>query len=147
MRVEFEKLELVLENKQGVFRYDRNTKILYARFWGIPNKDLLKELFQAMMDYATQNQIIGAVCDLTKVTGTFTSLNSWLNSHFYPHMLSLGYKYVTMTSSSNPFTMFALTALINLTGPKGIENKMLSNMDDCENWIYDKMGIKSLTEA
>jgi hypothetical protein len=138
MKVNHDNLELICSNKLGSIKYDRSNRIAVGKFEGIPTLENARELFDQVMVYAKKNPVITGFYDLTQVNGTFTSLNSYLTNQFLPVMLPLGYKYVGLVTSGNPFTKFAINALIHLAGPRGIVMKMFNDQQSCEKWIFEQ---------
>jgi hypothetical protein len=139
MRFNLDLMEPVIANKLGYLKYDRSNKLLVGIFEGYVNIDLFKESFEYVIVYAEKNKIVNAVYDLTAMKGTFTHVNSYISNRLVPALMPLGYKYVGMITNSDPFTKFAVNAMISLTSPKGIDVKIFNSLLDWEKWISEKV--------
>jgi hypothetical protein len=135
MKINFEKLEPVANNKLGQLSYDRANQLMYGKFEGIPTLELIKQIFEKLLIYAQTNKVVGSIYDLTSTKGTFTSANSYIMNEVTPPMMKMGYRCGAVIISNDPFTKFAANALISMTLPKGIEIKMVSNIIQAEEWV------------
>jgi hypothetical protein len=138
MKINFESLEPFYSNKNVTAAYDRANQLYVLRGEGIPTVDRIKDVMEAIIEFAKKNKVICGVADLTGTTGTFTGANSYVKERFVPAMMPLGYKYVGMVTSGNPFTRFAINALIGLVTPRGLKMKMFTSMAACEEWLSEQ---------
>lgn len=129
MKTNFDSLELIAENKSGVARYDRENKIYYAQWYGTFNLLNTIEVLDQVKAFSKKNLMIGTCQDTTKLIGTFTKLNSYLEKDHIPELQKNGIKYISFAMSNDPFTRFAVNAFIKLVIPKGLEVKIFGDID------------------
>ncbi len=128
-------LELLFENRFAKVKYDRENGVIRASYHGIVNTDLGIESFQALLDILPQTPIKGAIFNCMEMEGTFTQLNPWLNSTWYPALIPQGYVCWAM-STTDVFTRFAGSLLINTLTPKEITANIFKSTDKAEDWVY-----------
>ena len=141
MQLKKEEMENIHQNKFCYAKYHRPTKILFSEYEGRFDYDLTKELMEKIMEYAVHSRISGAVQNLTMVKGTFTKLNPWFKEVFYPHMIPLGYQCWGAAVANDPFTRFAINALIGSMTPRGFQAKVFSEIDSAEKWVFNQLSI------
>jgi hypothetical protein len=147
MKINHETLEFINSNKFGILKYDRANCLVFGKFEGTPSLEKSIGLLDPLMLFAQKNLIVTGVYDLTQVHGTFTASNAYLSDKFLPTMMSYGYKYASMATSSNPFTNFAINTLVRLAGPRGFTLKMFSDLPSCEKWIFEQAPYKEAKKA
>jgi hypothetical protein len=139
MKINFESLEPISSNKVGSVKYDRENQAMFLEGEGVPTLELIKGLLDPVITYAEKNKIVCAVLDLSKAKGTFTSANSYIKNEFAPPMIKMGYRCAGLVTSNDPFTKFAVNAMISLVTPKGLEIKMFNSIKSCEEWLTEKL--------
>jgi len=129
-------LELVFENKFAKVQYDRENGVLRATYKGLVNVDLGIESFQAVLNNLPKYPLRGAIFDCMEMKGTFTQLNPWLKEVWYPALIPQGYVCWSM-ATTDVFTRFAGSMLINTMTPKEITANIFGSLDKAEKWTYD----------
>lgn len=128
--------ELIHENDFAKALYDRENKILRASYNGLVNPDKAIENFEAIIAKLPEYPLRGGIFDCMNMKGTFTKVNDWLNSVWYPAIIPQGYIGWSM-ATTDVFTRFAANMLINKMTPKEITAKLFGSLDKAEEWTYD----------
>lgn len=129
-------LELIFENSFAKVQYDREKGIMRASYHGLVNADLGIASFQAVLDVLPKYPLKAAIFDCMQMKGTFTQLNSWLKDVWYPAIIPQGYVCWSM-ATTDVFTRFAGSMLINKMTPKEITANIFGSTDKAERWVYD----------
>lgn len=129
-------LELIYENDSAKVQYDRERKVLHVRYVGTVNANLAVQIFQAVLDVLPKYPLKAAIFDCMHMKGTFTKINPWLNSVWYPALIPQGYVCWSM-ASTDVFTRFAASMLINKLTPKEITAKIFNDLGKAEDWVYE----------
>ncbi len=129
-------LELIFENKFAKMHYDTEKSVLKADFQGLVNADLAIESFQEILDVLPKYPLRGGVFNCMEMKGTFTQVNPWLTNVWYPAVIPQGYICWSL-ATTDVFTRFAGSILINKMTPKGVAAKIFGSLDKAEKWTYN----------
>lgn len=129
-------LEKIVENDFASAYYDREKAVLKAAYTGIVNVELGIESFQSVLNELGKYPVRGAIFDCMKMKGTFTQLNPWLKEVWYPAIIPQGYICWSL-ATTDIFTRFAGSMLINTMTPKEITANIFGSLDKAEKWVYD----------
>lgn len=128
-------LEKIFENSFANVQYDRENKVLRSTYTGLVNADLGVESFQAVLNELPKYPLRGAVFNCLEMKGTFTKLNPWLNSVWYPAIIPQGYICWSL-ATTDVFSRFAASMLIDKLTPKEITAKLFGTLEKAEDWTY-----------
>lgn len=137
-------MELVLihENNFAKALYDKENKVLRVDYTGIVNVNLAIENFEAIIAKLPQYPLRAGIFNCIHMKGTFTKVNDWLNSVWYPAIIPQGYVCWSM-ATTDVFTLFAATILINKLTPKEITAKVFNSVDKAEDWVMNYLEKKA----
>jgi hypothetical protein len=128
------KLDFVFENESSKAEYNEEKKLIIATYKGVVHYEQSVQWFENVLQYTSDHQVRGIAFNCMEMKGTFTKLNSWINENFYPPMIKQGYICWSL-ATTDIFTKYAASLLINTLTPKEIKVKIFGNMDSVLNWI------------
>lgn len=131
-------LQAIFENDFGKAEYDSENLMLYVKFRGMVKIELSKEVFTEITKFIVDHKIIGGAIDCMEMKGAFTKLNSWFNTDYFPIMQANGYKCWSM-ATTDVFSKYAGTLLINMLGPKGITAKVFGDFEKAKEWTLSEI--------
>lgn len=137
-------LEFIHENSFAKAQYDRENKVLHATYQGLVNVDLAIENFEAIIAKLDECPLRAGIFNCMKMKGTFTKVNNWLNEVWYPAIIPQGYLCWSL-ATTDVFTRFAASMLINSLTPKEITAKIFGSLEKAESWVYDY--VKAAADA
>lgn len=126
-------MELIVENKFGSAYYDPGTKIIYSRYYGIVNVELALEILEAQKKFGLENGAKAICADLSELKGTFTMVNEYLTTEFFPPLIQQGLICNAIAVSPDIFSQFATKDLIKKMG--SFELQTFGDLDEAKSWV------------
>ncbi len=132
-------MELIIENRLGVVRYDKENQIVYNKYEGIPHDKPAMEILGALASFAETHGIKGALTDISGLKGTFTKLNRYMTEEYNPRLISSGFRARAVVVSRDVFTQFALNDLVKKTGD--IQMNSFDKIEEAVKWLFSILEI------
>lgn len=119
--------------------YDEEKMILHDVYEGMVNAELSMEVFREQLRFAKDNKIIGGLTDITKLKGTFTNLNEYLEQEYLPFLIERGFVALAMVVSHDIFSQYAAKDLVQRM--EGFELHIFENYNEAESWLEERVGV------
>jgi hypothetical protein len=129
-------MEIINKNAFAIAKYARQTEVIYYEYVGMVNQSLGMVTIRKVMAFAEKNKVRAIVSDLSKMKGTFTSVNDFFEKEYYPHMIKHGLLCTAIIVSNDIFTRFAALDLSKRVG--NFELQIFGIFDDGEAWVLQK---------
>jgi hypothetical protein len=130
-------MELINENSFATAKYARPLEVVYYEYVGVVNQPLGMVTIRKVMAFAEKNKVRAIVSDLSRMKGTFTGVNEFLEKEYYPHMIKNGLTSTAIILSNDIFTKYATNDLSKRVG--NFELQIFETFDAGEAWIMQKV--------
>jgi len=130
-------MELIKENSFAKAEYDPETGIVYTRYAGTVDPQKAIEVLEAQLEFSKSNEVKAIRADLSELKGTYTMLNEWLESKFFPVLIERGMKCHAFIVPSDIFSSFATKDLIKRVGD--FEMGTFNDNQKSVDWILEKI--------
>ncbi|MEM1408021.1 MAG: hypothetical protein AAGG59_14670 [Bacteroidota bacterium] len=131
-------MEIIKENSFAKAEYDAGSSVIYSSYSGAVNIEKALEVLEAQLVFASKNNVRAIHANLSKLTGTFTMINEWLEKNFFPPMIEKGMECHALIVSSDIFSQFAINDLVQRIG--SFELQTFGDYMKGKDWILEKLG-------
>lgn len=138
-------MEIINANSFATAHYDVQTHIVYYEFVGIISVPLGMETLRKVMMFAEQKPVRGIVSNLLKLHGTFTSITSFFEKEYYPHMIKRGLRCTGIVVSNDIFTKYAVTELKKKVGT--FQLHVFQDVEAAEEWVKETLKIPATSST
>ncbi|HAA10345.1 MAG TPA: hypothetical protein DCE41_01100 [Cytophagales bacterium] len=131
---------LIAENRFGRAEYDPNLKHVFYTFTGRINVGLAKEVCKKVISFSKDHPVNASMADLSLATGTFTGLQEFLVSSYFPVMIERGLQGHGIVLSNDIFTQFAAKSLVQKMGEFTIHT--FKSAQESKEWMQEITGLR-----
>ncbi|MCB0497894.1 MAG: hypothetical protein KDC79_17270 [Cyclobacteriaceae bacterium] len=132
-------MQIIAENKQAVFKYDPNRKLLLSTYKGIFNYDLAKESYNQIEGV----EVVGKIADVRKLNGSFMKLMSEFREK-YPILKKQGLAAEAFVISDDLMINNLVEKLRAQLKSIGIETYACQTIEEAESWIQTYLSLENI---
>ena len=130
---------IVSTNKLGTMTYSHESKIMFVEFRGIVEPELAMEHFNSILEFASSNQIIGILADLTRLRGSYIKFFDFFQENAYPQLIKGGLKAHSTSVSDDLIIENISLKLKDLHKVMGIESRVFLDDEKAQRWLEAKL--------
>lgn len=123
-------MHTIAENKQAIFQFDPNRKILKSTYKGIFKYNLAKEIYGELGDI----HFVAKIADVRKLNGSFMKLMSEFREK-YPILRQHGLKAEAFVVSDDLMINNLVDKLCIQLNEIGIDTFVCTTLEEAENWL------------
>ncbi len=133
-------MEQIFNDSGLSMEFDRETKILYRVLKGRIKEKVARDLLDAEIEFAKNNQILATFTDAREQTGTFTMVNNKIAQEVVPILVKSGVICTAMVVSRDVFGEFAAKDLLKKVDQ--FEFQIFQDYDEAIAFVKSRLGIE-----
>ena len=126
-------LAKLFDTKSGFISYNKEMKLIYARWKGIMESDEMKYGAAKILNLVKEKNALFLLVNQSEIRGSWQETNLWLLKHWFPKIAKSTLHKTAFIYSADSFGKMTLCLLLEKV--KNVEIKAFETEEDCLEWF------------